>query len=205
MFDGIFNPAFLQSACAHATPTPPVEENEIVLGIRTKPNNFPVLLSCTGEIIVSYVADGEQQTKTFTDLSQSALTGVIPDANTNVKITGDVTYFTCDGPATACLVSCDFSKCKTLTAIETFTGHWITSLIMPNDDTLMTQCDEIELESVNTIKCKADNQTVCNAIAAAISYATGTGKLYTDSAGAYYSTLETAATAKGWTIEQLPA
>ena len=203
MFTGIFDPAFLQSACAHATPTPPVEENEIVLGIRTKPNNFPVLLSCTGEIIVSYVADGEQQTKTFTDLSESALTGVIPDANTNVKITGDVTYFICAGPASSCLVSCDFSKCKTLTSIAAITGDWITSLIMPNDDTLMTQCEEIELESVTTIKCKADNQTVCNGIAAAISYANGTGTLYTDSAGAYYSTLETAATAKGWTIEQL--
>ena len=203
MFTGIFEPAFLQAASAHATPEPPVEENEIVIGTRTKPNTFPVSLSCTGEITVIYTAGGEQQTKTFTDLEDEILTGVIPDANTNVKITGNVTRFQCGGPNSACILSIDFSKCKTLTAIAAITGDWMTSLIMPDDDTLITQCEEIELESVNTIKCKADNQIVCNGIAAAISYATGTGTLYTDSAGAYFSTLDDAASDKGWTIEQL--
>ena len=203
MFTGIFDPAFLQAASAHATPEPPVEENEIVIGTRTKPNTFPVALSCTGEITVIYTAGGEQQTKTFTDLVEELLTGVIPDANTNVKITGNVTYFQCGGPNSACILSVDFSKCKTLTNLSGFQADWGTTLIMPNEDTSIIQCKEIELESVSIIKCKADNQIVCNGIAAAISYSNETGTLYTDSTGAYYSTLETAATAKGWTIEQL--
>ena len=54
------------------------------------------------------------------------------------------------------------------------------------------------------IKYGAGNENVSTAIAGAITDANAIdGTVYTDSAEAYYSTIADAATAKGWTIEQL--
>ena len=60
------------------------------------------------------------------------------------------------------------------------------------------------MESINTIKYGATNSDVSSAIAGAITNATAAdGTVYTDSAADYYQTIADAATAKGWTIEQL--
>ena len=57
---------------------------------------------------------------------------------------------------------------------------------------------------LTSISYPATNEDVSTAIAGAITNADAAdGTVYTDSAGAYYSTIETAATAKGWTIEQI--
>ena len=51
----------------------------------------------------------------------------------------------------------------------------------------------------------ATNQNVTERIASAITNAESTaGSVYTDSAATYYSTIADAATAKGWTIAQIP-
>ena len=56
------------------------------------------------------------------------------------------------------------------------------------------------------IKYAAINSNVSNYLATLISAASSSdGVLYTDANGAYYSTIADAATAKGWTIAQLPA
>ena len=50
------------------------------------------------------------------------------------------------------------------------------------------------------------NEAVATSIAQAIaSSSEAHGTVYTDSTSEYYSTIATAATAKGWTIAQLPA
>ena len=54
------------------------------------------------------------------------------------------------------------------------------------------------------ISCRAINQSVANTIANLISNAaSSSGVVYTDNDDTYYSTIADAATAKGWTIEQL--
>ena len=54
------------------------------------------------------------------------------------------------------------------------------------------------------IKYPATNSSVSTSIAGAISNATAAdGTVYTDSQGAYYSTIADAATAKGWTVYEL--
>ena len=58
--------------------------------------------------------------------------------------------------------------------------------------------------SLNSINYPATNEDVSTAIASAITNADAAdGKVYTDSTAAYYSTIADAATAKGWTINQL--
>ena len=58
--------------------------------------------------------------------------------------------------------------------------------------------------SLVEIKYAATNEDVSTAVAGAITDADAAdGTVYTDSAADYYSTIETAATAKGWTIEQI--
>ena len=70
-----------------------------------------------------------------------------------------------------------------------------------------TQLQTLDCNSctgLTSISYPATNSNVSTAIASAITVATATdGTVYTDSAGAYYSTIETAATTKGWTIEQI--
>ena len=58
--------------------------------------------------------------------------------------------------------------------------------------------------SLIKIKYGATNSDVSTAIAGAITAADANdGTVYTDSQGDYYQTIADAATAKGWTIEQL--
>ena len=67
----------------------------------------------------------------------------------------------------------------------------------------LTSLDCSGCDALVQIKYGATNQDVSTAIAGAITAATNTGTVYTDSEGVYYSTIADAATAKGWTIEQL--
>ena len=61
-----------------------------------------------------------------------------------------------------------------------------------------------ETKAIEEIYYPATNSNVSTRIAALITAATADdGTVYTDSAAAYYSTIATAATTKGWTIEQL--
>ena len=57
---------------------------------------------------------------------------------------------------------------------------------------------------LTSISYSATNSNVSTSVANAITNASSSdGTVYTDSSGDYYNTIETAATAKGWTVEQI--
>ena len=89
--------------------------------------------------------------------------------------------------------SYDFSENKNLEVVR------ISSLAL--DELNLSGCT-----ALTRITYPASDSNVSNAIADAITNADATdGIVRTDSEGAYYSTIADAATAKGWTIEPLPA
>ena len=90
------------------------------------------------------------------------------------------------------LTSLDCSGCYALQELNLSTNTALTSLGC-------SDCKEVQ-----TIYYPATNEYVSTAVADAISNANAAdGTVYTDSAADYYSTIADAATAKGWTIEQL--
>ena len=117
----------------------------------------------------------------------------------------------------------DFSKLSNLEHLECLNSH-ITALDLSHSTALeflecggaylqdidlsanaaLTTLSIMDGEPLTVIKYAAGNSDVSDAIAQAITDAdSDSGTVYTDSQGAYYSTIADAATAKGWTIEQL--
>ena len=89
------------------------------------------------------------------------------------------------------LEGCDLRYCSNLQSLDLSSSALLNNLT-------------ISSSSITEIKYPATEQSVSTAIANAITAATAAdGTVYTDSQGAYYSTIADAATAKGWTIEQL--
>ena len=78
----------------------------------------------------------------------------------------------------------------------------ITSLDISNN-TLLDTLVLLNVPNINLIRARSDWSDVADKIAQAITDANGIGTIYTNADGAYYSTIETAANNKGWTIEQL--
>ena len=78
----------------------------------------------------------------------------------------------------------------------------ITSLDISNN-TLLDSLTLLNVPDINLIRARSDWSDVADKIAQAITDANGTGTVYTNADGAYYSTIETAANNKGWTIEHL--
>ena len=123
------------------------------------------------------------------------------------------------------LTSLDLSKNSALNYFDCSYSIALQSLELSNNTLLSTlycgDCDNLNLLDLSTctvlstanfynckaitlIKYPATNQDISTKIAAVITNATATdGTVYTDSQSAYYSTIADAATAKGWTIEQL--
>lgn len=194
--DGIFTPYFLQSACAHAA-------SEIRILFVEQPSSLPIIISSKGELTVQYIAGGEKKEKTFGELHQDALTGVIPDARTFVTIKGNVTYLHIEGPAplTATVGSCNLSKCSTIKNLY-ISGSEISNLELPNNDKSIINFDT-SIGRVDFIKCKSDNQLVANVVAAAITNSSQSGDVFTNSDGAYYNTIAQAAITAGWTINNI--
>ena len=101
------------------------------------------------------------------------------------------------------LTTLDLSANTALTSLECYACTGLTTLDL-SANTALTSLVIGGSESITTIKYPATNEDVSTVIADVITDATAAdGTVYTDSAGAYYSTIATAATAKGWTIEQL--
>lgn len=94
--------------------------------------------------------------------------------------------------ANTALTDLDCSGCLALTDLDL------------SKNTALTQLNCTNSYGLTKIKYGATNSDVSTEVAGAITDADAAdGTVYTDSAGAYYSTIETAAQAKGWTIEQL--
>lgn len=187
-------------------------------------------VKCVGTIKVVSTKNGETVTQTYTDLSNTTLS-VQSDANSVVKIIGDVTRiwvaFRQGSPVgNSDITSFDATNCKSITYIN-LSSTDITSLDISQCSALtivdLSYCSQLEsldastntaatsislsgCTKITTIKYPATNAGVSTALASAITNATASdGTLYTDSQGAYYSTLETAAQGAGWTIAPLPA
>lgn len=112
------------------------------------------------------------------------------------------------------LAAFDCSYCTGLTTLDLSANtalidlfvHYCTGLASLDltANTLLEHLICLSCTGLTTIKYPGTNEDVSTAIADAITNATAAdGTVYTDSAAAYYSTIATAATTKGWTIEQL--
>ena len=123
---------------------------------------------------------------------------------------------TLDLSTNTALTSLDCSSCPALAALDLSTNTALQSLDCYNcpalaaldlsTNTALTYLNCSNCPALAEIKYAAGNEDVSTAIAQAITDATAAdGTVYTDSAGAYYSTIATAATTKGWTIEQIAA
>ena len=125
----------------------------------------------------------------------SALTAL--DLSENTAIAG----LSCYG--CSALTALDLSKNTALTQLECNSCYALTALDL-SKNTSLTELDCSSCAKLVSISYPATKSDVSATIAGAITAADSTtGTVYTDSAGAYYSTIADAATAKGWTIEQI--
>ena len=103
------------------------------------------------------------------------------------------------------LTALDVSKNTALTELSCDSCYSLTALDV-SKNTALTTLNCSGCKKLISISYPATNEDVSTAVAGAITNAgAADGTVYTDSDGAYYSTIATAATAKGWTIAQLPA
>ena len=197
MMSGILSPAFLQAAGRAGKGTP---VGKIILDTQFAD---PIIssISCTGEIKVSSIKNGAPLVETYTDLDGETLS-IQADANTQIIISGveitgceigeNVAYTKISVKNTA-LTQLNCNSCYALTALDV------------SKNTALTQLDCNNCAKLVSISYPATNEDVSTAVAGAITAADATdGTVYTDSAATYYSTIADAATAKGWTIEQIP-
>ena len=199
MFTGIFEPAFLQAASNTQGDAP--ENNVIIFHVESVPLvNLEPEVSCVGEISIEYKKNGETQTLTYSDLEEVQVLDDKPDDDSDVIIRGRVTRMYMSGPPFACINSLDVSQCKTLKDLTASFGNLQTL----NLNTQLISLNVNYMVDIETIYYAANNSAVSTAVAGAITNAdANNGIVYTDSAAAYYSIIADAATAKGWTIQQL--
>ena len=192
MFDGILTPEFLQAACAHSQQS----QNVIRLHVSDMLGYAPNFdLSYSGLVTITYVSGGETYTATIDEVPFIIEE---PDADTFITIKGDVSRLSLSAPPNIAIDAIYTAGTKALLSLTT------------NGD-----CKELQLSkyltylkvngtAVTKITYPANNNAVSTAIANAITNASANnGTVYTDPNGTYYDTIANAATAKGWTIEEL--
>ena len=203
MFTGLFEPAFLQAACAHATPTPPPEPEPDGIVIRTNVQGAinPNII-CTGTITIKSTYNGQAVEAQYSNLDGEETTAINTDANTDIIITGNVTSFS--------LSPMHKDKIVSFRALNSN----ITYIAIGYQSNLLTLCVPAATSTLSItsptaltkIMYPANNSSVSNTIQGSIQSATAAdGVVYLDEDGDYYDTIANAATAKGWTVEQLPA
>lgn len=196
MLSGILSPAFLQAAGRAGKGEP---MGKIILDTQFADPTISSI-SCTGDIKVSSIKNGAPLVETYTDLDGEALS-IQADANTQIVISGaEITACEIEENANYTKISV---KNTALTRLYCNSCYALTALDV-SKNTALTELYCNSCYKLVSISYPATNEDVSTAIAGAIidaEYAEGT--VYTDSEGAYYSTIATAATAKSWTIEQL--
>ena len=160
----------------------------------------PEINSITGtDIVVKTIKGGVAHEDTYASLDGDMLS-ISADKNTEIIIIGEITeceigsntYFSRISVTNTALTSLDCSYCYALQELNLSANTALTSLGC-------SYCSKIEI-----IYYPATNEDISTAVAGAITDADAAdGTVYTDSEGAYYSTIADAATEKGWTIEQL--
>ena len=202
MFTGIFEPAFLQAACAHVAPEPPIPPEPDGIVIRTNAQgNINPMITCSGTITVKAVYNGEEVTTQYTDIDDEAVV-INTDADSDVIITGNLTAMA-TAPAFSGKLTSFRALNSVLTELTIGTQNNLTTLCLPKT---ITSFSNAGVTGLTKIMYPANNSSVSTAIKNAITNATAAdGVVNLDPDGAYYNTIANAATAKGWTIEQLPA
>ena len=192
---GILSPAFLQAAGRAGKER---FAGFMLVSLTDDPTISSV--SCDGEMTVKTTKGGVEKIETYTDLDGDTLS-ISADKNTKIYISGNLTgewemggntYFVSIKGTNTALTQLNCSYCSALQELNL------------SANTALTQLNCGSCYKIIGISYPATNDDVSTAIAGAITGATADdGTVYTDSAGAYYSTIETAANSKGWTIEQL--
>ena len=183
---------FMQAAGAHGEKIGKMELYSLMVD--------PEISSITGtDIVVKTTKGGVAHEDTYASLEGDTLS-ISADKNTKIFITGTITEceigenadFVRISVKNTALTSLDCNDCYALQELNLSANTALTSLGC-ND------CVKIEI-----IYYTAIDSDVATAIAGAITAADASdGTVYTDSAADYYSTIADAATAKGWTIEQI--
>ena len=207
MVSGILSPAFLQAAGRAGKKKSIIR---FMCGEEADPTIQKIV--CAGSITIESTKDGAPVSATYPAGTHNAIV-VQADENTEVAITGNVTelYITKynndpdvdDYEGYMSLASIDVSGCKKLQTLCIAMNENVEALDLSTNTALQNlYCNGCT--GLIEIKYPATNEDVSTAIAGAITAADAAdGTVYTDSAAAYYSTIETAATDKGWTIEQI--
>ena len=105
--------------------------------------------------------------------------------------------------ATSTVESMVFNNTTALTSLNCYGCAGLTALDL-SANTALTSLSCYGCAGLTEVKYPATNEGVSTEIASVITNADAAdGKVYTDSAADYYSTIADAATAKGWTINQL--
>ena len=184
-------------------------------------NPYIAGLTGTGNITIHSIYNGISTTETYTNLNNTAI-AIKADPNTEVYVEGNVTSMKnlsleqrircCSTTLTtlSCyncleLTDIDVSTSTALTKLECYKDPGLTDLNLSANTALTTlYCDHCNY--VQTIYAIASSQSVAKKIASAIQSAFATdGTLYINSSDTYASTVISAATAKGWTVKDLPA
>ncbi len=185
--DGILSPAFLQAACAHATPTPPPTDDEITIEFRLSGAAGNLVLTGEGTVEITYKGE------TTTIISpNSAPVSVTPEEDEELTIKGNVTALDIQNSdwRMAIIDTLNSTVLKTLSVATEYTyrldiGTSLESLTLPNRSM-----------KILYITYAATNENVSNALATAIEDADAAGpspkRLLTNADAPYYSILSTA-------------
>ena len=155
----------------------------------------------------------------YLNLNSTLIPAIDLSHNTELTIldcSGNDSLTDLDLSANTALTMLNCGGCQVLTALDVSKNTALTELNC-NSCYALTTLDVSKNTALTTLYCSAcaklvsisypaTNEDVATAIAGAITdAASADGTVYTDSQGAYYSTIADAATAKGWTIEQIAA
>ena len=177
----------------------------------------------TGDITIRSTKNGEEVIDTITDPEGDAV-AVQADKNTWIYIEGEVTELEHTDETklvrltatNTALTILNCYSCYALQELNLSTNTALTSLncsdcyalqeLNLSTNTALTSLDCNSITQITAISYPATNSDVATAIANAITNADSSdGIVYTDSDADYYSTIETAANDKGWTIAPIAA
>jgi len=166
------NPFFMQAACGKGA------KDVIELKASSANPTIPSITT-TGAFKVITTYNGAEHTVPYANKATARSLVIQADANTTIKIVGDVTAM-------------DLTNLATVTDLDLTSASHLATLTLTG------------ATGLTTIKTHATVQAIADSVAAAITAATATdGTVYLNSTETYYSTVNTAATTKGWTVASL--
>lgn len=178
-----------------------------------------IRISGTGDIVIRSNSGGSPVQSTYTN-PVLALVNISADAGTQVELLGDVTavYFT-DG------IGCDISDLSLNTDVlerlaltnQSLQEVVVNANLRELDINYCANLTHLDISAapglqnfgqtgnpaITLIRARTSISMVAIEIGQMITYSSGTGTVYVPTADPYYSIIATAASNKGWTIEEL--